>query len=1497
MAKEESSFADFHSQLFAGLGIKSDKCYACKKSVYAAERVLVNGNIFHNACLRCTQCRTVLSFKNLSQAHGKFYCSRHVLQQLGKVRGSVFVSVKQADDGTLQDSRADTLTRDLGTCDENLKQLEITFDTVYEYDVEVVNFMAINAEEQLFPSEFKFMKKSVSRKGFLLQTLRNGEGEGWEPNLVVQFTVVPQKFALDVATKTLAKRSIATAKLRDDKANGIAVDEAEHLHSVAAEVDIEAIIKGYRKPKKKIAEPKPKPKPEAPVEKQTPEPETPTPEAHGASIDALVAEQRKKKQNAPANELNNAALQVQKMRARAEAKRVKAAEEQRKKQKQLDAKEQERVRKEQEAAEQAKLDEAAALRAARYAARIAAGTALERLVGVSAHAIKYINFMFDKPFAEAREILQIEVVDGAGACAFEFKAKNCTKRGFTLSSKNLSGAGWNTKLKVRFVAALLASKDEQLLDALEAPQAEESTASAAPVTTVQTAPSSQPKPAPIKVEEVKTPLSPINQLAQRMDAAEDDGFTGFMYVANSKDKTKHQHSDKVVIEGMLKKQSKTHSWVWQTRYFVLFQGLAGESAVFAIYQGQLEYKCGKEANKLILVDDIKTVEFTDSGCISLTMRASMRGMQLGGEPEEVQAWIDAFQSVRQVTSIVTLASPRAQQKKLPVTKKIDQSKPVVQAPASIVDDTAPSNAEESIEERIKRFKKQRSGAMGAVRRFRVTPTHVGFRVFSPAASPATSPATTHSTLLPSSAPADTPAPPSAPVDDAQKENEEKERRAEEREAKKREAKEKEAKEREAKKREAKERIDRERAAEKERQQREAEKQAAKEREEREQAENEKKAEEEAQAVLKPDVDADTGPSPEEAEKALEKSRKHAELLAKEEAERKEREEKALAKEAKRAKAKAEREAMNVAKRKAAEARKELAAKAREEMGARNTPAKARGGAVIAPGLMGLARAAPAKVGFSMPEGNGPSGRFRARTLAIKKYSVMPSNAGEVVAIEGDLTDVCMLFDAFKDANDLYLINETFSLMRDESMRLCNAEDNDISAFEAMNRATGSQYKYKRWWKMILKRKQTPWYKMKPLKDQTTVVVGGGPAGLRVAIELALLGSVVYCVDKRMAFNRNNILHIWDGTIRDLKGLGASYFLKDFATGAINHVSIRELQCVLLKVCLAVGVRFVYGCTYKGFTAPTSSGKRYMVKIEDTRKVKNTDDCNDENIDELKEEFGNMDDDTWEIPTDILLSAAGPNSPILAEAGIQSLVFKGSQSIGVTANFLNTNTPEEKTLPEFTCSKVYNQGFFQNLEDSYSLETENLVYFHGNFTHYLVMTPKKASLLTKGVFKENLGRAVDCCSADNVDAAQLEQLCREVADELGIPKDVIWAKNFRGNRDVAIFDFSMRKVAAEPAILLEAHGARLAVGLVGDSLLEPFWPMGTGANKAILSALDTAWMCMAYGLDTDNWSKAVMMRKACFGAMKHALPSALPVPGNCATNLDPTQRYHKTELGI
>lgn len=69
-----------------------------------------------------------------------------------------------------------------------------------------------------------------------------------------------------------------------------------------------------------------------------------------------------------------------------------------------------------------------------------------------------------------------------------------------------------------------------------------------------------------------------------------------------------------------------------------------------------------------------------------------------------------------------------------------------------------------------------------------------------------------------------------------------------------------------------------------------------------------------------------------------------------------------------------------------------------------------------------------------------------------------------------------------------------------------------------------------------------------------LIIGAGPCGLRTAIDLSLLGAKVIVIEKRDAFSRNNVLHLWPFTIHDLRGLGAKKFYGKFCAGAIDHIS-------------------------------------------------------------------------------------------------------------------------------------------------------------------------------------------------------------------------------------------------------------------------------------------------------------------------------------------------------
>jgi len=92
------------------------------------------------------------------------------------------------------------------------------------------------------------------------------------------------------------------------------------------------------------------------------------------------------------------------------------------------------------------------------------------------------------------------------------------------------------------------------------------------------------------------------------------------------------------------------------------------------------------------------------------------------------------------------------------------------------------------------------------------------------------------------------------------------------------------------------------------------------------------------------------------------------------------------------------------------------------------------------------------------------------------------------------------------------------------------------------------------WKLLDQRAGQKEYKNLACSDMTILIIGGGPVGLRAAIECRMLGCKVVIVDKRTRITRNNVLHLWPFTIEDLKQLGAKKFYGKFCAGAIDHIS-------------------------------------------------------------------------------------------------------------------------------------------------------------------------------------------------------------------------------------------------------------------------------------------------------------------------------------------------------
>ncbi|XP_061618603.1 protein-methionine sulfoxide oxidase mical3b-like isoform X8 [Phyllopteryx taeniolatus] len=134
-----------------------------------------------------------------------------------------------------------------------------------------------------------------------------------------------------------------------------------------------------------------------------------------------------------------------------------------------------------------------------------------------------------------------------------------------------------------------------------------------------------------------------------------------------------------------------------------------------------------------------------------------------------------------------------------------------------------------------------------------------------------------------------------------------------------------------------------------------------------------------------------------------------------------------------------------------------------------------------------------------------------------------------------------------------------------------------------------------WAKLDRRASQQEYLQNRACRNTTCAVIGAGPCGLRAAVELSFLGARVVVLEKRDSFSRNNVLHLWPFTIHDLRGLGAKKFYGKFCAGSIDHISIRQLQLVLLKVALLLGVEVHVNVEFKRAVEPPRDQRRRRLR--------------------------------------------------------------------------------------------------------------------------------------------------------------------------------------------------------------------------------------------------------------------------------------------------------------
>nr|XP_033784207.1 F-actin-monooxygenase MICAL2 isoform X7 [Geotrypetes seraphini] len=418
-----------------------------------------------------------------------------------------------------------------------------------------------------------------------------------------------------------------------------------------------------------------------------------------------------------------------------------------------------------------------------------------------------------------------------------------------------------------------------------------------------------------------------------------------------------------------------------------------------------------------------------------------------------------------------------------------------------------------------------------------------------------------------------------------------------------------------------------------------------------------------------------------------------------------------------------------------------------------------------------------------------------------------------------------LFENFVQATTCKGTLQAFNILT----RQLDLDPLEYKHFYSRLKSKVSSWKAKALWNKLDKRGGHKEYKRgKSCTNTKCLIIGGGPCGLRTAIELAYLGAKVVVVEKRDTFSRNNVLHLWPFTIHDLRGLGAKKFYGKFCAGSIDHISIRQLQLVLFKVALLLGVEIHVNLEFVKVLEPPEDQENQKVG--------------------WRAEFLPVDHPLSEYEFDVIVGADGRRNTL---EGFRRKEFRGKLAIAITANFVNRNTTAEAKVEEISgVAFIFNQKFFQDLKEETGIDLENIVYYKDS-THYFVMTAKKQSLLDKGVIIDDYTDTEMLLCGENVSQENLQSYAREAADfatNYQLPS-LDFAINHYGQPDVAMFDFTSMYASENAALVRERHGHQLLVCLVGDSLLEPFWPMGTGCARGFLAAFDSAWMVKSWAQKT------------------------------------------------
>jgi len=363
-----------------------------------------------------------------------------------------------------------------------------------------------------------------------------------------------------------------------------------------------------------------------------------------------------------------------------------------------------------------------------------------------------------------------------------------------------------------------------------------------------------------------------------------------------------------------------------------------------------------------------------------------------------------------------------------------------------------------------------------------------------------------------------------------------------------------------------------------------------------------------------------------------------------------------------------------------------------------------------------------------------------------------------------------------------------------------------------------------------------------------LIIGAGPGGLRMAINLALLGCPdITLIDSRDYFSRKQIVAIWKITYRDLEALGIRDILPSFSDASgTKLIPIAYLQQFLLRVALLLNCKVV--TRRKLDSIDFEKKKIYVINTEDRDDPKREEMDNDFDVlidaSGTKAVLRDMPLNTKQTPDDEAKEDAdGKGEHLLI--GRKPAPHKMKRDIlGITANFDRVKGDRRK--PQILGKA---QFLFQDEFNSKAVRLENIVYFRSDLSNYLVATVKKKSLAKYKVFVDHKKRGKALLKRDNINGDNLRELILQIATEWDVPKrkgDKNPFNRIRGERDdFALFEFGHLRECAQPIKFVRNGDAVQMIACVGDSCQAPFWPKGTGVNHAFIG-------CYLLGQHIQRW---------------------------------------------